>query len=399
VLLTDAQRALLDGAGPGPGAAIAQRMMRLLVRLGEVYGAERMVPIGSAQVSGVSYKSIGDPGLEFLEDVAASGARVAVPATINPAGMDLEDWRALGFAPEFAARQERIIAAFRALGLLTTATCTPYLAGNLPRFGEHLAWAESSAVSFANSVIGARTNREGGPSALAAAICGCTPDYGLHRDEHRAPTVFVKVSAVLQTAADFGALGHLVGKRVTDGVPMFSRLAGAGVDELKALGAAMAASGAVALYHVEGVTPEAAGHAGRVRDGFEVTAADLADARAALSGATSAEWLVLGCPHASLRELAAIARQLEGRTVRRRLWVCTSRAVKQQAAALGLVQTIEAAGARVVADTCMVVAPIEGMATGTMAVDSGKAAAYLPSFCRQRVVFLDRDQILEEACR
>jgi predicted aconitase len=399
VRLTDAQRAMLDGTAPRPGAGLVQRMMRLLVRLGEIYGAERMTEIGSAQISGVSFKSIGDPGLEFLEDLAAGGVQVAVAATMNPTGMDLEDWRTLGFAPEFAARQERIVAAFRALGVTATATCTPYLVGNRPRFGEHVAWAESSAVSFANSVIGARTNREGGPSALAAAICGCTPDYGLHRDENRAPTVRVRVGAELATQADFGALGYLVGARVRDGIPLFSTLPGAAADELKALGAAMAASGAVALYHVEGVTPEAGRHAGRARDGFEVTADDLRRVRAELTTGANADWLVLGCPHASLEELAEIARRLAGRTVRKRLWVCTSRAVKQLAGARGFVQTIEAAGGRVVADTCMVVAPIEGMGSGTMAVDSGKAAAYLPGFCQQRVVFMGRDEIIEEACR
>ncbi|MBI5480160.1 MAG: aconitase X catalytic domain-containing protein [Deltaproteobacteria bacterium] len=390
---------MLDGADQRRGARIIQRMMRLLVRLGDIYGAERMMEIGSAQISGVSFKSIGDPGLEFLEDLAAAGVKVAVASTINPAGMDLEDWRTLGFAPEFAARQERIVAAFRALGLMVTATCTPYLVGNLPRFGEHLAWAESSAVSFANSVIGARTNREGGPSALAAAICGCTPDYGLHRDENRAPTVRVRVSAAPATQADFGALGYLVGQRVRDGIPLFSTLPLAGVDELKALGAAMAASGAVALYHIEGVTPEAARYGGRTLDGFEVTAQDLDAVRAELTTGASADWLVLGCPHASIKELAEIARKLAGRTVRKRLWVCTSRTVKQLATASGLVQVIEEAGGRVVADTCMVVAPIEAMGQGTMAVDSGKAAAYLPGFCGQRVVFLGRDEIIEEACR
>jgi hypothetical protein len=390
---------MLEGAAARPGAALVQRMMRLLVRLGEIYGAERLVAVGSAQISGVSYKSIGDPGLEFLEDLAAAGVQVSVPATINPAGMDLEDWRRLGFPPEFAARQERIVAAFRALGAMVTATCTPYLVGNLPRFGEHLAWAESSAVSFANSVIGARTNREGGPSALAAAICGCTPDHGLHRDENRAPTVRVRVRPELATVADFGALGYLIGRKVRDGIPLFSPLPEAGVDELKALGAAMAVSGAVALYHVEGVTPEAERHAGLAQGGFEVTAEDLRAVRAELTTGAGADWLVLGCPHASITELAAIARRLAGRTVRKRLWVCTSRTVKQLATSLGLAQVIEGAGARVVADTCMVVAPIETMGAGTMAVDSGKAAAYLPGFCRQRVVFLDRDEIIEEACR
>lgn len=130
-----------------------RRLMRLLVSLGEIYGAGRLVPIASAQVSGVSYKSIGDPGLELLEDLAAQGARVRVPTTLNPAGIDLEAWRELGIPEEFARKQMRIIEAFKQMGAQPTATCVPYLVGHRPRFGEHLAWAESSAVIFANSVL------------------------------------------------------------------------------------------------------------------------------------------------------------------------------------------------------------------------------------------------------
>ena len=170
--LTREQERILEGEY----GEVMERSLRLLVKLGEIYGADRMIPVSSVQVAGVSYKSIGDPGLEFLEDLAAGGTRVRVLTTLNPAGMDLIDWRKLGVPLDFAAKQLKIIEAFRRMGAAMTITCTPYLAGNLPRFAEHIAWSESSAVSFANSVIGARTNREGGPSALAAAICGVTPN-------------------------------------------------------------------------------------------------------------------------------------------------------------------------------------------------------------------------------
>jgi predicted aconitase len=146
----------------GDGGPVMERMMRLLVRLGDIYGADKMIPVGSVQVAGVSYKSIGDPGTEFLEDMARTGAQVKVLTFLNPAGMDLEDWEAVGFPQDFAQNQLRIMNAFKSMGIVVTSTCTPYLAGNLPRFREHIAWSESSAVSFANSVISARTNREGG---------------------------------------------------------------------------------------------------------------------------------------------------------------------------------------------------------------------------------------------
>src|SRR5512136_3208412 len=239
----------------GEQGEVVERMFRLIVQLGDIYGADKMIPVGSVQVAGVSYKSIADPGTEYLEDLAAKGAKVKVLTFLNPAGMDLENWEKLKFPKDFADNQLRIMNAFKSMGIVITATCTPYLAGNLPRFREHIAWSESSAISFSNSVIGARTNREGGPSALAAAICGVTPNYGLHLDESRKPEVVIKVSAKLNYSSDFGALGNYVGKLVKDKIPYFTGIKDGGADELKALGAAMAASGAVALYHVEDMTP------------------------------------------------------------------------------------------------------------------------------------------------
>jgi predicted aconitase len=371
--------------------------MRLLVRLGEVYGADNMLEVGSAQVSGVSYKSIGEPGLEFLEDIAAAGVKVQVLTFLNPAGMDLRDWRSLGFPEDFALQQERIIAAFARMGAATSATCTPYLAGNLPCFGQHLAWSESSAVSFANSVLGARTNREGGPSALAAAICGCTPNHGLHLEQNRQPTVAVKVETGLKSDADFGALGYYVGEQVKDGIPYFTGISAAGVDNLKALGAAMAASGAVALYHVQGLTPEAHSVKSSALGSFKVGSKELASVYQRLNTGKQPDLLVLGCPHASLKQVFELAKKLQGKKLNKPLWVCTSRMVKEMATEMGWTKDIEEAGGRVVADTCMVVSPIERMGYRTVAVDSGKAAHYLPGFCGQKVLFRGVDELVKEA--
>ena len=253
MFLTKKEEKILNGEY----GEVIERLFRLLVRLGDIYGAEKMIQVGSVQVAGVSYKSIGDPGTEFLEDIASKGAKVKVLTYLNPAGMDLENWKKLGFPADFAKNQLRIMDAFRKMGIVITSTCTPYLAGNLPRFREHIAWSESSAVSFSNSVIGARTNREGGPSALAAAICGVTPNYGLHLWKNRQPTVEINVDTDLSFNSDFGALGWYVGKQVKNKIPYFTGIKDANTDQLKALGAAMAASGAVALYHVESLTPEA----------------------------------------------------------------------------------------------------------------------------------------------
>ena len=389
--LTQEQTKMLDGEY---GETVA-RQMQLLATLGKIYKAKRMIPIGSAQIAGVSYKSVGEPGLEFLEDIAAAGAKVKVLTSINPCGIDLEDWEKIGFPKDFAEKQKRIIEAFRRMGIMISVTCTPYFAGNLPRFSEHIAWSESSAVSFANSVIGARTNREGGPSALAAAICGVTPEYGFHLDDHRRPTVVVRVSAKLEANADFGALGYITGKKIQNKVPYFTGITSATTDNLKALGAAMAASGAVALYHVEGITPEAGQMKIAGLDVVEIAESDIAGTYATLNTGTDPDIIMIGCPHASLREIIEIAGKVQGRKLRKQLWICTSRSIKDTAARMGLNDVIEAAGGRLVADTCMVVSPIEQMGIKSVAVDSGKAANYLPGFCKQKVVFNRLDKLLE----
>jgi len=389
--LTKEQEKMLEGEE----GEVVEKLMRLLVRLGDIYNADRMIPVGSVQVSGVSYKSIGDPGLEFLEDFASKGVKVKVLTYLNPAGMDLENWREIGIPADFAEKQNRIISAFKKMGIVITATCTPYLAGNLPRFREHIAWSESSAVSFSNSVIGARTNREGGPSALAAAICGFTPNYGLHLDENRKPDFVIDVKADLSFNADFGAMGYFVGSAVKNKIPYFRGIKEANTDNLKALGAAMAASGAVALYHVEGMTPEAGLMDTEGLEVIEFGNEELKETYEKLNTGEEPDVVILGCPHASLREIAEVARRVEGKTLKKPLWICTSRAMKETAERMGLLDVIEKAGGKIVADTCMVVSPIENLFK-TTAVNSGKAAHYLPGFCKQKVVFANINDLLEE---
>ncbi|MDH5792733.1 MAG: aconitase X catalytic domain-containing protein, partial [Candidatus Bathyarchaeota archaeon] len=251
--LTRGEERMLAGE-EGPAAA---RMLELIVALGEVFGAERLVPVESAHISGVSYKNLGDAGLEWLEEQAGLGARARIRATLNPAGMDLDLWREMGVPEEFACGQERVIGAFERMMVEPTCTCTPYLVGHTPRFGSQVAWAESSAVCFANSVIGARTNRESGPTSLASAVTGLAALYGYRLDEGRRPGAVVDVTVELRDPMDYSALGYLTGKRLGTTVPYFTRLGRPGLESMKALGAACATSGGIALWHGEGVTPEA----------------------------------------------------------------------------------------------------------------------------------------------
>jgi predicted aconitase len=396
--LTDEEQSMLDGA-QGTGV---QKAIEIVIALGKIYGAEDLVPVSSAQVSGVSYKNLGEAGLEFLSEWAAQGARVRVPTTLNPAGLDLEHWQELGFDSGFAEKQGRVIEAFVSMGIEPTCTCTPYLVGNLPAAGEHIAWAESSAVSFANSALGARTNREGGPSALAAAIAGRTSRYGLHLPRNRRAGLVVEVSCPVGSLSDFGALGTMVGQLARNRVPYLRGLqmpSGETTDSLKALGAAMAASGAVALYHVEGVTPESDQPDVVTPDAERALIETLVPGYAALDlgndDAIDVVWF--GCPHATPGELEQIVRLLGGRRCKVPLWVTMARRLRGEAARGGLLQQFQALGGRVVADTCLVVAPTQSLGFRRMATPCGKGAYYAPGHSGLEVRYGSPEACVEAA--
>jgi len=366
--LTPGEKDMLRG---GAGFA-AKKSMEILVALGEIYGADRLLDVASVQVAGVSYDNLGDAGLEFLEEMARDG-RARVLATLNPAGMDVENWEALGIPRGFAEKQRRVIDLFAGMGILPTCTCTPYFVGNLPRFGEHIAWAESSAVCFANSVIGARTNREGGPSALAAALTGKTPACGLHLDTDRKPGMGVHVDAGrLLDETEFGALGYVAGRRTGGTIPYFTGVHAPELDSLKALCASLATYGGTALFHMEEVTPD------RVRppqESIRVTREEIREAIRELNDASEVDFVSIGCPHASLSELGRIARALQGKRVNVETWIHLARPLKNTADLMGYTEIIEKAGARLVCDTCMVVAPLKGRFRG-LATNSAKAVFY-----------------------
>lgn len=387
--LTKEEEQILNGEA---GETLRQAI-EILVALGDIYGADGLIPIKSAQIAGVSYKTIGDAGLEWISDLQG---KVKVPAILNPAGMDLEDWERLRISPDFAEKQKLIIQAYEKLGIRCECTCTPYtLVGFDVSYGDHLAWSESSAVSYANSVIGARTNREGGPSALSAALLGKTANYGFHLDENRVPEISIDVGFSLN-GSDYGALGYVVGKLVGSRVPFFHLRNIPDADELKSLGAAMAASGAVALYHVNGVTPEAC------RLDFEEPAEKITIERNQLDDVYKSrkkacrdpELITLGCPHCSAAELEKAAELLKGKKVSKELWIFTSRELAKRYPEQ--IRTIEKSGAKVICDTCMVVSPATNNYSCVM-VNSGKALAYVPGMCRAEAVYGSMEACIEEA--
>lgn len=370
--LTEKEEKMLNGE---EGYAV-RKAMQILVTLGDIYGAKRLVKVGSVQVAGVSYHNLGDAGLEYLNELSKDG-KVKVLTTLNPAGMDLENWQKLGISKEFADKQNMVIDAFEKMGILISCTCTPYLIGNLPRYGEHVAWSESSAVTFANSVIGAKTNREGGPSALAAALVGKTPCYGLHLNENRAPGIQVKVNVHLNKFSDWGALGYSIGKKAENKIPYITGVKNADVDELKSFCASVVTYGAKPLFYMQGITPGSEKYQ-LPRTAVSIEDNDIREAYEHINDeVTDIDFVCVGCPHCSIKEIASIAKLLEEKTVasNTELWVATSRFVKQLADKRGYTEVIERAGGKFACDTCMAVAPLKGRFK-SVATTSAKGCYY-----------------------
>jgi predicted aconitase len=363
--------------------------------------AERLIPIRGAHVDSCLYH--GQATLDFVDRLIDGGAAVGVPTTLNVGAVDLlhpELWRG---DPELAARGRRLMERYRELGCLPTYTCAPYqLAESRPRLGDQVAWGESNAIVFANSVLGARTNRYGDFLDIAAAIVGRVPDAGLHRTDERRARIVIRLAADVPAPilADDSlypvvgiAAGRIAGGRVAviDGLP-----ASISEDRLKALGAAAASSGAVALVHVVGSTPEAPTLAAALQDGEpdEVVTVDWATLRAIraeLGGEGDGEIVAvsLGTPHASAQELSRIASLLDGRPVAPgvELLISTARSTLAEAEDIGVAAQLRAAGAELLVDTCSYITPILRAPSGPVMTDSGKWAYYAPGTIGARVIF------------
>jgi hypothetical protein len=380
--LEDRDRALLDGRA-GDGAALA---MRLVVKMAEVARAPRLRDVSQAHIDSCLYH--GQAGLDFAERLLAGGAAVRVPATLNVSSLDLLHPELVRLDPRTRDRATRLMDAYVAMGCRPTWTCAPYQLPDRPGFGEHVAWAESNAIVFANSVLGARTNRYGDFIDVCAAITGRVPDSGLHTDDGRRATLLLRLRGVPDALADedllYPVLGHLLGRRAGSAVAAIEGIPpGTSEDRLKAVGAAAASSGAVALFHAIGVTPEAPTWDAVAADGAReevVTLADLRAARDELSpvpdgaeiGAVS-----VGTPHASEAELRRLATLVADASPRVPLYMNTGRA---QLSAVGSVaDDLAAAGVTVVTDTCTYITPVLHDLTGAVMTDSGKWAWYAPS--------------------
>jgi predicted aconitase len=398
--LADDEKALLDGAG---GVA-KQKAMELLVRYAQALGAERFVD--TKNITGVPGSSTlflqkyfeehgGDGSFEAvfsLYDLDA-GEVMPVPAAAGncchlQGGMDLTHWAELGMSREAMQHQREDEAELARHGVRIMKTCTPYLAGNLPVMGEHCAWMESSAVVYCNSVIGARTNTEGRESTSAAMLTGKIPDWGFHRDEFRRATHLIEVETPVESVMDWGMLGYFIGDAVEENIPVITgAIARADPLHHKHFGAAAASSGGVEMYHIVGVTPEAASLEVALGDRKPVVTIRYgAEERRCVYETLNAngrdsnvDYVMLGCPHASIEQFREVARLLDGKKIKTHLWMFTSRAVKAEADLNGFTRTIENAGCLVMTDTCSAIARAVPKGTKVVALDSAKQAHYLPA--------------------
>jgi len=369
-----------------------QVSMKILVRLGELFGATRLIPVQSAHLSGVSYKHMGDASIDFLTALAERGGKARTLSTLNPSSFDPLYLTKL-YPRERLEKQSCIIDLYSKIGINPTLTCTPYYLRE-PKQGQHLAWAESSAVIYANSVLGAWTNREGSPSALAAALIGKTPDYGLHQATNRQPNISIKVETSLRNEAEYGALGIHLGRILRDKIPAFKGLRNPANDDLRQLGAAMASSGMTSLFYPK---------AQLKKQMMETLSIETKDIREAMSGlcttAEAPDLVFIGCPHCSLKEVRKVASLLESKKLRNgvELWVCMSRYVKDRAKRH--VDIIERAGGHVLCDTCVLVTWVKDLGVHAIMTNSAKTAFYAPTLNEVDAILRPLDQCLETVCQ
>ena len=403
--LTAEEQAIAAGRD-GEGAAIA---MRIVAETAALMGAPRLIRIESAHIDGALYH--GDSGTLFAEKLVEGGAKVAVRATLNVGALDLMGCSKVRLEGHERAMARRMMDAYRKLGCEPSWTCAPYQAGHRPALGSDVAWGESNAVVFCNSVLGARTNRYGDFLDIACAICGRAPDYGLHRAENRRARLVFDVSALprvfLRSEAAWPVLGSLYGRETGNTVGVVTGVdEHPGEDALKAFGAAAASSGAVGLFHIAGVTPEAP-EAETALGGetpetvIRVTPDMVAGARAGLSTAGRTDRIdavAIGSPHLSIVEFEALERLIGGRTLRVPIYACTGRHALADLEKFGRRKALEAAGVTIVADTCVVVTPIlPALSGGVLMTNSGKFAHYAPGNTGYGVLYGSLAECVESA--
>jgi predicted aconitase len=406
--LTDREKQMLDGAfGPGPQSAL-----RLLVTLGEIYGAQRMIPVSSCHVGGRSYLVSGEENIEWMSDLWQGGARFQVFTSTNPCSVDFELWQELGIPEQLVISQRRLDEIYLKIGAVPLGSCLPYQLGNLPLPGTHFAWGGSAGATFVNSVLGARGNREGSPSVVAAAITGVTPEYGLHLKENRYGQVLVDLSGLDHrslTLSQYSAIGSYIGRTLVNKTPVIIGLPPSlNQDQIRFLISPMPTAGAISLCHLVGITPEAptveAALGGKKPE--ETITVGIKEMQSSFEKLTTTQkeevdLVCFGCPHCSLSQIKEIASFLQGKKIHEntRLLVATSGPLKDLAKKMGLVEVIEKAGGYVTTDLCISPGAPFHLIPGinTVAINSARGAYFLPGACRVDVIFGDTQDCLRAA--
>jgi predicted aconitase len=398
-------QAMLSGKH-GPATQMA---MRILVRMAEVYDAPELLDISAAHIDSTIY--IGEAGLEFAERLAELGAQVAVPSTVNVSGLDEFHWQEWAVPDDWARNAYRQMVAYQSMGCIPTWTCAPYQTDMRPQFGQQIAWGESNAIVFANSVIGARTERYPDFLDICCAITGRVPAVGLHLTENRAGDILIKLEdvpeAVQSDNSFYPVFGHLIGKIAQDRIPVVDGLSVMPTeDQFKAFGAAAASSGTVALFHMVGLTPEApnveAAFQGKRTDQvLRITMSDLREARRELTTADGQQldMVVLGSPHFSLAEFKELSPKLEGKHVHPKVQflVTSSRSMMLLAEKAGLLRSLRDFGGRVTVDTCILATPMLPPEIKTLMTNSAKYAYYAPGLLGTEVTFGSLDDCVRSA--
>lgn len=369
-----------------------QRCMEMLVAIGECYEAERMVPVTSVHIAG-NYPVLMDEGVEWLEELAEEGLKVSIFTTKNPEMFDFESVEELGVPYRLQERQLRIDKALKSLGVTLFYSCHHYLLGNTPRFGDHIAWASSGSQVYANSIIGARSNRDGDHVGLCAAIIGVVPEWGMHLTENRKGQVLIDLSNMdfeRLNHADYQAMGWQLGKKVGEKTPVLAGLPhDLDIEKIKAMLYTITVTGAVGMVHLAGITPEAPtvetafGENGVPSEFLRITEEEIDQAYHDISTAKDekVDLVIFGCPQCTIQNIGKVADLLKGRRVHpeTELWICTSKWCKELSKRMGFLDIITAAGGRIVADVGAADGPhlyLRDRGIRTIAINSARGSYY-----------------------
>jgi len=383
-----------------------QFAMKLIIIIGEIYQTDDLINVSSAHILG-HYGSLYDAGVEFYEKLANLNAKCRIPTTVDPSSLP-ENWKDFNIPDNYAKKQLRLYKAIKKIGVIQTWSCTPYEFVNIPRYGEYIAWAESSAVAYANSVLGARTNRTPAGLDMAAAITGRMPRIGFYLDKNRKGQVLVKIKKKKLTDFDYHSIGYIIGKRVGTKVPVIEGVpTNCASYQLKCLGSAAASSGAVSLFHVIDVTPEAIKEdpfkEKSPEEVIEITPDDIENTIQKISTTQNeeADIIAIGCPHLSLEELRKVAKILKGKKIcsDTRFWIYLSRAVYTIAQQMDLITDIKNSGAQILLDTCPVISPLKYCRFRSMMTNSAKIANVVPTEHNMEVIYRDLETCVKGAIK